>query len=186
MDEVQIKTAFFFLGSSLTPTNFFVTIVANMELLEKLEQELSQWTEEGGNSDLSFKSGVGEVVTARLQESEGWVRARVLEVLREGRVKVFCVDTGETAVVEGKSLGLCPSHLARRLPFQALPCGLEGWELQGGSSDWDRLFDLTRDKCTDEALVLQCRVVSRGNEGDWVRLSSGAGDLLDRMMEAGL
>ena len=108
-----------------------------------------------------------------------------MEVLGEGRVKVFCVDTGETAMVEAGSLGPCPSHLANRFPFQGLPCSLEGWEGQRCSSDGGRLFDLTREEGSDEALVLQCSVVSRGEEGDLVRLSCGAGDLT-HMMEAGL
>ena len=181
------KTIPVYMSECLTPSKFFVTIIANMELLQKLEQELTQWAEKGG-SDLSFQPSVGQVMMASLEEGEGWVRTRVMEVLGEGRVKVFCVDTGETAVVEAGSLGPCPCppHLARRLPFQGLPCSLEGWEGRGCSSDGGRLFDLTREEGSDEAMVLHCSVVSRGEEGDLVRLSCGAEDLAHMMKEAGL
>ena len=35
-----------YMSECLTPSNLFVTIIANMELLQKLEQELTQWAED--------------------------------------------------------------------------------------------------------------------------------------------
>ena len=88
-------------------------------------------------------------------------------------------------MVGAGSLGPCPSHLVRKLPFQALPCSLEGLEAEGWSSAGGRLFDLTREEGSDEAMVLQCILVNRGEEKDLVRLICRAEDLAHMMKEAG-
>ena len=175
--EEELRAAFLprdrsvavYMSECLSPSHFYVSLVKHMGSLAALERELSQWAEEQGS--YSFQPEVGQVVAALLEEGEGWVRARVDRCLGEGRVRVFCVDSGQTLDVGAAGMARCPPSLLQRLPGQAVRCSLvQGG--QWGAEEGDRLWELSReeDSHSDEPKVLQCWVVDWEGEGCRVRL----------------
>ena len=163
-----------YMSDCISPSHFYVSLVKDTGRLVALETELSQWAEE--QVGCSFQPQEGQLVAALLGEGERWVRSRVVRCLGDGRVRVFCVDTGETAELGAAGLARCPPSLQQRLPGQAVRCSLKG--CQWGAGKGDLLWELTREEGSDEPRVLQCRVVSREGEGYRVRLSSACGDVL--------
>ena len=80
----------------------------------------------------------------------------------EEMVRIFLVDTGIVMDVSTTDLAECKVEFVERLPFQAFRCSLvevgpfkKEWSGEAG----DKLFDLTRDVETDEAMVVECVVV---------------------------
>ena len=163
-----------YMSDCISPSHFYVSLVKDTGRLVALETELSQWAEE--QVGCSFQPQEGQLVAALLGEGERWVRSRVVRCLGDGRVRVFCVDTGETAELGAAGLARCPPSLQQRLPGQAVRCSLKG--CQWGAGKGDLLWELTREEGSDEPRVLQCRVVSREGGSYRVRLSLDGGDVL--------
>ena len=72
----------------------------------------------------------------------------------------------------------CKLEFVERLPFQAIICSLA--HFRSAKDDWsdeagDKLFNLTRDMKTDEALVVECAVVQKALDKYCVNLKSDNG-----------
>ena len=200
----QAEKVAVYMTECITPEQFYVAKVGDVNSLQELERELGAWALEKGYPVYTFNPSVGQVVMVHMEEDEGWQRARVLAKLGakqvgwagdeaprvEERLRVFCLDSGETLEVGGSKVGACPSSLATKIPFQAVRCSLAGW------TDWvdsagDELFEITRDKETDEPLPLWCKVIDADRERGFyrVRLDDdrvvGVGDLGDYLGKLG-
>jgi len=189
----------------ITPEHFYVTKVGDVNSRRKLESELGAWALEKGYPVYTFNPSVGQVVMVELEEEEGkgWQRARVLAKLGakqigcagdeaprvEERLRVFCLDSGETLDVGGSEVGACPPSIATKIPFQAVRCSLAGWS-DWGKNAGDELFEMTRDKATDEPLPLWCKVVETDRGSYRVTLDDdrvgGVGDLGDYLGKLGM
>ena len=185
-----------YMTECITPEHFYVTKVSDVSSLQKLERELGAWALEQGYPVYTFNPSVGQVVMVQPgeDEDEGWQRARVLAKLGakqvgmegdeaprvEERLRVFCLDSGETLEVGGSKVGACPPSIATKIPFQAVRCSLAGWT-DWGKSAGDELFEITRDRDTDEPLPLLCKVIDRERGLYRVKLTDerveGVGDL---------
>ena len=174
-----------YMTECISPVHFYVTKVGDVNSRLELERELGAWAKEKGYPVYAFSPSVGQVVMVQLEEEggEGWQRARVLAKLgarQVGRAEddaprveeifgVFCLDSGETLEVEGSKVGACPPSLVTKIPFQAVQCSLAGlanWDTNAG----DELFEISRDKATDEPLPLWCKVISTDRGSYRVRL----------------
>ena len=105
-------------------------------------------------------------------------------------IRVFLVDTGMIVDVSTTDIAECKLEFVERLPFQAIRCSLaevgpvdKEWSSEAG----DRLFDLTRDVETDEAMVVECLVVEKMEDQYRVKLRKGGTvDLALDLVESGL
>ena len=192
----QLRTAFLPIGNilhvymteCLSPQHFYLASVANMASLEELEREVGRVAEEQRFPKFAFTPEIGQVVMVRPGLDEGWVRGRVVarlgpkqkgegeEARVEEVVRVFCLDTGETVEVGGGGVGALPAALATRIPAQAVRCRLEG----AGEGSADTLWELSRERSTDQPKVLTCRALAREAGEYTVRLGDhekgGVGD----------
>ena len=96
-------------------------------------------------------------------------------------VRVFLVDTG----MSSSDIAECMVEYVERLPFQVIMCTLA--EIGPTGKEWssevgDRIFDMTRDMDTDEAMMIDCVVVEIVEDQYKVKLRNGlnlAQDLVD-------
>merc|ERR1719180_10919 len=123
--------------------------------------------------------------------NEGWQRARVLAKLGakqvgsagdeaprvEEKLRVFCLDSGETLEVGGSKVGACPPSIATKIPLQAVRCSLSGW------TDWGK-------SAGDELFPLWCKVMDRERGLYRVKLIDdrveGVGDLGEYLGKLGM
>ena len=194
-----------YMTECISPEHFFVTKVGDVNSRQKMESELGAWALEKGYPVYTFNPSVGQVVMVQLEEEEGegWQRARVLAKLGakqigsagdeaprvEEKFSVFCLDSGETLDVGGSKLGACPPSFVTKIPFQAVRCSLAGWT-DWGKSAGDELFEITRDKATDQPLPLWCKVIDADRGLYRVTLDDdrvgGVGDLGDYLGKLGM
>ena len=100
--------------------------------------------------------------------------------------KVFFVDSGVSADVSSSDMADCRVEFVERLPFQAVRCSLaqvgpvgKEWSSEVG----DKLFEITRDLDTDEALVLEYIVVEKLSDSYRVKLRNGLNLAQDLVQE---
>ena len=181
----QAEKVVVYMTECISPDLFYVTRVRDVKSLQELERELCAWAASQGYPIFSFNPSVGQVVMVQPGngEEEGWQRARVINKLGhqqvggagdlaprvEERLRVFCLDSGETFEVRGSRVGACPPSIATKIPFQAVKCSLASW------TDWkkcagDELFEMTRNKDTDEPIPLWCKVIGKEGESYRIRL----------------
>ena len=99
-------------------------------------------------------------------------------------VRVFLVDTGMSLEVLSSDIAECMVEYVERMPFQAIMCTLAqiGPTGKEWSSEAGRIFDMTRDMDTDEAMMIDCVVVEIVEDQYKVKLRNGlnlAQDLVD-------
>ena len=100
--------------------------------------------------------------------------------------KVFFVDSGVSADVSSSYMADCRVEFVERLPFHAVRCSLaqvgpvgKEWSSEVG----DKLFEITRDLDTDEALVLEYIVVEKLSDSYRVKLRNGLNLAQDLVQE---
>jgi len=179
------------MSECVTPGQFYLQLSAQLASLTRLEQEVATWATEHEESGHLLLPVTGQIVLARIDQYNEYLRAEVRHV--GDRLVVFMVDTGEIATVLMEDTLPCPESLAYKIPHQAIQCSLAG--VRPVSGDWsvpagDQLFDLTRDSLTDSPLALVCQVSQVTSTGFSVRLTSTESgpdvDLASELVAAGL
>eukprot|EP00090_Calanus_glacialis_P015764 TRINITY_DN24840_c0_g1_i1.p1 TRINITY_DN24840_c0_g1~~TRINITY_DN24840_c0_g1_i1.p1 ORF type:complete len:604 (-),score=265.68 TRINITY_DN24840_c0_g1_i1:51-1700(-) len=209
--EVNSRTAFLpqeevvtaYMSECLSPSHFYLHRVAFVDILNRLEKDITDWVEKENIPSYNFRPKEEEIVLVRAQGETFFSRARVVKLLGsrqveeddveprvEEMIQVFLVDTGMVVDVSTTDMAQCKVEFVERLPFQAIRCSLaevgpvdKEWSSEAG----DRLFDLTRDVETDEAMVVECLVVEKMEDQYRVKLRKGvAVDLALDLVESGL
>ena len=203
-EGVEIKTRIAFLpreeitmvymSECMSPSHFYLHKVAHTDSLD-----ITDWAKKENIPNYNFRPKEGELVVVKPEGETYFCRARVIRVLgarqsenevAEPRVqemfKVFFVDSGVSADVSSSDMADCRVEFVERLPFQAVRCSLaqvgpvgKEWSSEVG----DKLFEITRDLDTDEALVLECIVVEKLSDSYRVKLRNGLNLAQDLVQE---
>jgi hypothetical protein len=210
-EEVKSRTAFLpqdevvtaYMSECMTPLHFYLHRVAFVDILNRLEKDITDWVEKENIPYYNFRPKEEEIVLVRAEGETFFRRARVVKMLGSRQmqeedaiprvdemIRVFLVDTGMVVDVSTTDIAECKVEFVERLPFQAIRCSLaevgpvnKEWSSEAG----DRFFDLTRDVETDEAMVVDCVVVEKLEDQYRVKLRKGvAVDLALDLVESGL
>ena len=151
-----------------------------MDTLVRLEKDITDWVEEKRTASYNFKPKEGEIVVVKCVGETSFNRARVIKML--GLRQMVEEDSLE---VSSSDIAECMVEYVERLPFQVIMCTLA--EIGPTGKEWssevgDRIFDMTRDMDTDEAMMIDCVVVEIVEDQYKVKLRNGlnlAQDLVD-------
>ena len=170
------ETSAVYMSECFSPDNFYLTIVNNETSLECLERELLMMVEKGGIMFYTAKKG--DFVICYFEEDKVMMcrRGQILDIkstqidenTRELNLhqefSVFLLDSGIVRNFSVNEIFKCEEDLMTKIPFQAIHCRLghvkpagDNWSKDSG----DKLFELTRGDDDDEALVIECNVLSR-------------------------
>lgn len=164
-DVHKAKSSFAFLdGDSLTKavlthyrqnSEMFLNVLAFTEQLAALEKDIS-------NTKLKpiTSFAVGLLCLAKCDLDGSINRARIERINPDNSVDVFYLDHGESFELDRDACYELNLDLVKKLPFQAIPCKLQGFE---GTVEDEVVYDLTRNEDNSLKVLLVKRLFKNGN-----------------------
>ena len=137
-----------FLGHVDDQAKIFVQKTSTVGELEALMEHMGQHFSQYGTSIPNLS--IGMPCGAQYSADDGWYRAKVTGIRRNGAVEVTFVDYGNSEMVDPSKIKLLTPDMMK-FPSQAIPCVLEGLPPgQQTSDDVEKLKEYIESECTLE------------------------------------